>query len=89
MLRTRNIALTSEAVEVTIDDVVNAPNSIAIQNISDVGFAYIGDENVSVSNYGFRIYPAHTITMDISSYEKVYACGDNDVNIAVLILDHP
>jgi hypothetical protein len=87
MIRTRNIALTSSPIEVTIQDVVDAPNSISIQNTSLSGNVYIGDENVSINNYGYRLFPAQTITMDLSAYKKVYAVGDSGTTIAVLIMD--
>jgi hypothetical protein len=87
MIRTRNIALTSSPTIVTIQDVVDAHNSISIQNTSLSGNAYIGSSNVSSNNYGYKLFPSQTITLDLTPYEKVYVAGDAGTTIAVLIMD--
>jgi hypothetical protein len=87
MLRTKNLTLTSSPLELTIQDAVEQPNSIAIQNTSETQYVYIGDNNVSTSNYGYLLAPFQTISMDLSPYQSVYGVGDSGATVAVLILD--
>jgi hypothetical protein len=87
MLRTKNLTLTSSPLELTIQDAVEQPNSIAIQNTSETQYVYIGDSNVSSVNYGYLLAPSQTISMDLSPYQSVFAVGDSGATIAVLILD--
>ncbi len=89
MIRTRNLSLTSSAVEATVQDSVDAPNSISIQNTSLSGNVYVGNASVTTTNYGYRLFPAQTITMDVVPYEKVYVVGDSGTTAAVLIMDTP
>ena len=89
MIRTRNLTLTSSPVEATLQDSVDAPTSISIENTATTGFAYIGTSSVSSSNYGFKIYPAQTFVADLDPYEKLYVMGDSGVTVAILILDRP
>jgi len=87
MLRTRNLSLSSSPAEVTLQDAIEQPNAIAIQNTSETEYVYIGDINVSSVNYGYLLAPSQTISMDLSPYESVFAVGDSGATIAVLILD--
>jgi hypothetical protein len=89
MIRTRNLSLTSTAVEATIQDVVDRINSISIQNTSLSGNVYIGNASVTTTNYGYRLFPSQTITMDVVPYEKIYVVGDTGTTAAILIMDTP
>lgn len=89
MIRTRNLLLTSTAVEATVQDSVDAPNSIAIQNTSLIGNVYVGNASVTTTNYGYKLFPSQAITMDIVPYEKIYIVGDSGTTAAVLIMDTP
>jgi hypothetical protein len=44
-----------------------------VQNINSAGYIYIGGENVSVENYGYRILPNHAISLELSGSEFIYA----------------
>lgn len=89
MIKTRNLTLSGTAVAVMPTDTTPSYASVAIENTSTTGFAYIGDATVTTSNYGFKLYPAQTITMDVDQYEALYICGDTGVTAAILILDKP
>lgn len=89
MIKTRNMTLNGTATLVMPTDSTPGYSSVAIENTSTTGFAYIGDATVTTSNYGFKLYPAQTITMDVDQYEKLYICGDTGVTAAILILDKP
>ena len=70
----------------SVDRAVDIDNSIAIQNLSVSGFAYIGDANVSDTNFGFKLSPGQTISMDLGAFQHVFAVGDG-IDVAVIILD--
>ena len=87
MLRTRNITLTGTAQELTIDDTVDNPNSMSIQNTSSVGNAYIGNKDVTLSNYGHKLLPGQTFTIDLNRNDQIWSVGDSGVTVAVFILE--
>ena len=52
---------------------------ITLQNVNDAGHIYIGiDENVSSTNYGFRIMPNHSISFELAGYDALYAISEVD-----------
>ena len=89
MIKTRNLTLSSTAEIVLPSDSTASYASISIENTSSSGYAYVGNSGVTTSSYGFKLYPAQTITMDIDRYEEFYVCGDSGVTVAILILDKP
>lgn len=89
MIRTRNLSLTTSAVQVTLQDSVDSPNSISIQNTSLSGNVYVGNASVTTTSYGYKLFPSQAITMDIVPYEKVYVVGESGTTAAILIMDIP
>lgn len=87
MLRTRNLTLNGTAQELTINDAVDNPNSISIQNISDAGYAYIGNESVTTSSYGHKLFPGQSFAIDLAANDQIWAAGDSGVTVAVFILE--
>jgi hypothetical protein len=87
MLRTRNLTLNGTPQELTIDDAVDSPNSISIQNTSDTGYAYIGTQTVSSTSYGHKLFPGQSFFIDLGAENKLYATGDTGVTVSVLILE--
>jgi len=87
MLRTRNLTLNGTAQELTINDVINTPNSFSIQNTSDSGYAYLGNESVTSSVYGHKLFPGQSFSIELGSNDRVFAVGDSGVSVAVFILD--
>lgn len=89
MIKTRNLTLNATAVAVLPSDTTPSYGSVSIENTSSAGYAYIGGSGVTTSSYGFKLYPAQVLTMDIDQYESFYICGDTGVTVAILILDKP
>lgn len=87
MIRQKNMTLTSAAVEVTFSDEVQSPNSMSVENTSPDKNVYIGNSSVTSTNYGFKIYPAQTITIDMNPFDKLYACGDSGATIAIMVVE--
>ena len=89
MITTRNLTLNSTPVELTVDTVIDTPTSISIQNTSNDKYAYIGGADVSSSNYGHKLFPAQSFSIDVNPYDAIYAVGDSGVTVAIFIQDKP
>lgn len=85
MLRTRNLTLTSTAQELTIDDAMDSPNTISVQNTDVAATLYIGNESVSSSNYGIKLTAGQIWSADLAADDKIYAVGT--ASVAVMILE--
>lgn len=58
---------------------------ITIQNVSDAGYVYVGGENVSVSNYGYRLLPNHAISFEVPPKGALYVISSApDMKAAVI-----
>lgn len=60
---------------------------LSIQNIADTGYAYIGNESVSLSDYGHKLYPGQSFTIELAPNDKIWAVGDTGVSVAIFTLD--
>ena len=68
-------------------ETVHSLNTLSVQNISDVGFAYLGSENVTTSDFGYKLYPGQSFIIELSYGDNIYAVGDVGVQVAVLEVD--
>ena len=61
---------------------------ITIQNANDAGYVYIGgDDTVSSTNYGFRLMPNHSWSVELPGYDHLYAIASTDaLKLAVIHL---
>lgn len=58
---------------------------ITLQNVNATAYIYVGNENVTTSNYGFRIMPNHSISWELSGSDAIYAVSNIDGStVAVL-----
>lgn len=58
---------------------------ITIQNINASGYIYVGGEDLTSSNFGYRIAPDHAISFELQEFDALYALASNDeMNIAVI-----
>jgi len=65
----------------------HAGNDITIQNINTIGNIYIGNENVTNENYGYRLSPNNAISFELSGTDILYAIAENDgMKAAVLMI---
>jgi hypothetical protein len=79
--------LSGTALELTSNNVIDPFISLSIQNIMTSGYAYIGGSNVSTSNYGHKLYPGQSFTIDLAPKDNIYAVGDSGVQVAIFILE--
>jgi hypothetical protein len=84
MLRTRNLTLSGTAQELTIDDAVDGPNTISVQNTDVAAPLYIGNESVSSSNYGIKLTAGQIWSADLAADDKIYAVGTASVSVLIL-----
>lgn len=58
---------------------------ITLQNVNDSGYIYIGGEGVTSINYGFRIMPNHSFSIELNGNDAIYAiASSNGLSLAVL-----
>lgn len=58
---------------------------ITLQNVNESGYIYIGGEAVTSTNYGFRIMPNHSFSIELNGNDAIYAiASSNGLSLAVL-----
>jgi len=78
---------TTTPVEVTIEDSVNGVCTLVVQNVDDGSNVYLGNENVSSSNYGFLLFPHQAFTVELRPHDRLYAIGASTTNIACMSIE--
>lgn len=84
MLRTRNLILNGTPQELTVDDSIDTPNTISIQNLDENEYLYLGDAAVSYVSYGIRLSPGQMWSADLESNDKIFSVGSGPVAILIL-----
>lgn len=87
MIRQEIVALNSTPIDLTVTGVIDPQTAVSIQNIMTTGFAYLGNENVSTTNYGHKLYPGQSFTIELAPNDKLFAVGESGVSIAKFVLD--
>lgn len=87
MIKQKIQLLNSTPVDLTYTGLVDPHSVLSIQNIMTTGFAYLGNENVTSSAYGHKLYPGQSFTIELSPNDKIFAVGDSGVSIAVFTLE--
>jgi hypothetical protein len=60
---------------------------ITIQNVNEYGYIYLGGEDVSAINYGYRLLPNHAISLELPSLDALYLIAElDDAKAAVLTI---
>jgi hypothetical protein len=87
MIKQRIQALNGTPVDLTYTGVIDPLTVLSVQNIMDSGYAYLGGENVSINNYGHKLYPGQSFTIELAPNDKLFAVGDSGVSVAIFTLD--
>lgn len=87
MIRQKIQALNATPVDLTITGVIDPLTVLSVQNIMTSGYAYLGNENVSSAEYGHKLYPGQSFTIELAPNDKLFAVGDAGVSIAIFTLD--
>jgi hypothetical protein len=83
----RQLTLNSTAQNLVFRETVHSVNTLVVQNISQIGFAYIGTADVSSTNFGFKLFPGQSFTAELAYSDNLYAAGDSGVQVSILELD--
>jgi hypothetical protein len=74
----------TEAVRLTPNG-THSGMDITLQNVNDSGYIYIGSEDVSSLDYGFRIMPNHSISLELTGSNSLYAISSaSNMKLAIL-----
>lgn len=58
---------------------------ITIQNVHESAYVYLGGEDVTTSDYGYRLMPNSAISFELPGRDSLYAISDTDESqVAVL-----
>ncbi len=76
----------SDSIAVRLSPVgIHSGVDITLQNVNATAYVYVGNENVTTSNYGFRIMPNHSISWELSGSDSLYAVSNiNGSSVAVI-----
>ena len=87
MIKQKIQALNGTPVDLTYTGVIDPLTVLSVQNIMESGYAYLGGENVSINNYGHKLYPGQSFTIELAPNDKLFAVGDSGVSVAIFTLD--
>lgn len=64
---------------------IHSGMDITLQNVNATAYVYIGGENVSTTNYGYRIAPDNAWSIELPGQDALYAISDtNGAFVAML-----
>lgn len=86
-LRHKVQSLNSTPINLVVREATDAQNSMSIQNVSNVGFAYIGNQSVTSSDFGIKLFPGQIYTIELASSDNIWAVGDSGVQVAIFNID--
>jgi len=88
-IRTKLVELSATPTKIDYTDSMDRSSSVVIQNLADEGYAYIGNENVSSSNFGLRVPPEGTFDVELAAGENLYAVtnGVDSITVSVMSMD--
>ena len=86
-LRHKIQSLNSTAVNLVVREATDARNSMSIQNVSNTGFAYLGNSTVTSSDFGIKLYPGQIYTIEFAPSDDIWAVGDSGVQVAIFNID--
>jgi hypothetical protein len=87
MIKQKIQPLDSTPVDLTYTGLIDPHTVLSIQNIMTTGYAYLGNENVSSSNYGHKLYPGQSFTIELAPNDKIFAVADSGISVAVFTLE--
>jgi hypothetical protein len=58
---------------------------ITVQNVNDTAYVYLGGEDVSTSNYGYRIAPNNAWSIELPGQDALYAISDVNASYAAVL----
>lgn len=86
-LKHRIVTLNGTAQNLVIREVTDARNTMSVQNIMSEGYAYLGNHLVTTTNFGHKLYPGQSFTIEMASSDDLHAVGDDGVQVAIFVID--
>lgn len=78
---------TTTPLELTIEDSINGVNTFIVQNTNETDYVYIGNSNVSSSDYGFMLYPRQAFTAELRPNDRLYAVATSAISVACMSIE--
>ena len=66
---------------------VHSVNTLTVQNIMSTGYAYLGNDSVTSSVFGHKLFPGQSFTIELAWSDNLYVVGDEGVQVAVMEID--
>lgn len=67
---------------------VRSAYTLTVQNINSSGYIYIGNESITSSVYGYKLFPGQGITIELPSRITMYAIASHTgMSVAVMEID--
>jgi len=86
-LRHRIVNLNSNPLRLNLLGNIDSRHTLSVQNIMTVGYAYLGNSNVTTTSYGHKLYPGQSFVIELAAFDNIWAVGDVGVQVAVFIQD--
>ena len=86
-LRHKILTLDSTPQNLVTRETVHSVNTLTVQNIMETGYAYLGAETVSSTDFGHKLYPGQSFTVEMASSDDLWAVGDSGVQVAIFVMD--
>lgn len=64
---------------------IHSGMDITIQNVDGTAYVFIGGENVTSSDYGFRINPGAAISFELPGKDALFAISDTDGSMVAVL----
>ena len=64
---------------------IHSGMDITVQNVNDTAYVYLGGEDVSTSNYGYRIAPNNAWSIELPGMDALYAISDVNASYAAIL----
>lgn len=64
---------------------IHSGMDITVQNVNDTAYVYLGGEDVSTSNYGYRIAPNNAWSIELPGMDALYAISDVNASYAAVL----
>ena len=77
---------TTTPLALTYEDDVQSSYTLVVQNNNDSGYLYIGSNSVSSSSYGYKLFPGHAFTIELSAFNRLYAVSSAAAMTAALLV---
>lgn len=80
------LPVSTTPVHLTNWNVLRSRSAVIIKNISFAN-VYIGNASVTTSNYGFRLLPEQTLSVELAPYDELYGVSPDSAEVSILVVE--